>query len=65
LRFSGCFRFLAGIDIHDIQRFTIISQLFSKLWPVGPLQLSVAPTAQTSSYATVQNTATLISLREP
>jgi len=36
LRFSGCFRFLASIDIHDIQGFIIISYVLSGLWLMGP-----------------------------
>jgi len=51
--------FLAGIDIHDTQSFTIICYVFPLFWlvcilrwPVGPLQLSFAPLAQTSNYAT-------------
>jgi len=35
--------FLTSIDINDIQRFTIISEPFSKFWQVGPLQLRFDP----------------------
>jgi len=48
--FRDVFVFLSSMDIHDIQRFTIISSTFSEFWimgplrwPVGPLQLSFAP----------------------
>jgi len=40
------------MDIHDIHRFTIISYPFTEFGLVGPLQLSFAPLAQSSSYAT-------------
>ena len=58
--FRGVIVFLASIDIHDNQRFTIISLPFPRILASGPptvtsgtLQLSFAPPlAQTSIYAT-------------
>jgi len=50
LRFSGCFPFLSSMDIHDIQRLSFLNLFLSfgplvhLRWPMGPLQLSFAPT---------------------
>jgi len=54
LRFSGVFVFFlkSGMNIHDLQRFTIISWPCFAFWLLGPLQLSFARLDQTSSYAT-------------
>ena len=43
LRFSGCFRFLASIDIHNIQIHCHFLTFFSECWQVASLQWPVAP----------------------